>query len=675
MADLTALKDIIFSSDDAMGYLERDLALKEIAGELGDESAPDYYAMAFSKLLDRVSTPVYGDDIIIGRVAEALPEPELVISPNKFFQSSNDVRVRLAGHMGLDYGRLLTLGLGGILREVQEGAAKAGDRKSLEFAGNAEIVVSAIKRYASRYAEAALAFGKTRAAEALSRVPYEPAYDFFSALQSIWLIHMIDSCYVGARDYSFGKIDEYMLPWYLGELERGVPRDDIIGLLAAFFIKPNEICGLCTLNYKLKPILPYSSKQYVNIGGPNPNAFSFAVLDAAEISAMAQPSFVVLLKPEADEAFTERVYLSMTRITDNVQLYNYELMKTCLINKGIPEEVAADLSVSACCTLDLNHRTVRIEHYVNSVGIFSDTLRGGSYDSAEAVMDAYADNLRVALKAYADRLWEHGYMVDRGDGVLDCLLIGDCVKRLRYPMDGGMEYYLSNIFFSGYATVGDSLAALDMMVFKGKRYAYDEFIQILDNNYEGHESLRLELLNMNKFGNDSEVDDYSVNVMNMYFDLIDELRLPEHWYAVGGIYALHRDNTLAVDIPATPDGRKAGDPYSENQSPTYGADRSGMTALLRSLAKLPFYRTANGGLNITFTHKVEPEILQALFNTYFSMGGLHVGINMLDKALLRDAMARPEAHKSLTVRLYGFSEYFVSLPDWQQTAVLNRTEY
>jgi len=25
---------------------------------------------------------------------------------------------------------------------------------------------------------------------------------------------------------------------------------------------------LCTLNYKLKPILPYSSKQYVNIGGP-----------------------------------------------------------------------------------------------------------------------------------------------------------------------------------------------------------------------------------------------------------------------------------------------------------------------------------------------------------------------------------------------------------------------
>ena len=675
MANFTALKDKIFDTDDANGYLERDLALKEIAAELGDESAPDYYATAFSMLLDRVSTPVDDEDIIIGRVPEAPPAPELVESPNKFFQSSPDVRVRLSGHMGLDYGRLLKLGLSGILREVQEGAAKAGDTKSQEFARNAEIVVSAIRRFASRYARQAEAQGKTRAARALDRVPYEPAYDFFSALQSIWFIHMIESCYVGARDYSFGKMDDYMLPYYLEELDRGTSREEIIGLLAALFIKANEICGLCTFFYKIKPILPQSSKQYVNIGGPNPNAFSFAVLDAAELSAMAQPSFIVLLKPEADPAFTDRVYLSMTRITDNVQLYNYDLMKTSLINKGIPEEVAADYTLSACCTLDFNHRTVRIEQYINTVGIFSDTLRGGHYDSAQAVMSAYTENVRAALKAYADRLIQYGSMVDRGDGVLDCLLIGDCVRRLRYPMDGGMEYYLSNIFFSGYATIGDSLAALDKMVFKGKRYTYDEFIRILDADFAGHEALRLELLNMTKYGNDSEVDDYSVNVVNMYFDLIDELRLPEHWYAVGGIYSLHRDNTLAFDIPATPDGRKAGEAYSENQSPAYGADKSGMTALLNSMVKLPFHRTANGGLNITFTHKVEPDILKALFNTYFSMGGLHVGINMLDKALLREAMAQPEKHKSLTVRLFGFSEYFVSLPDWQQTAVLNRTAY
>lgn len=38
-------------------------------------------------------------------------------------------------------------------------------------------------------------------------------------------------------------------------------------------------------------------------------------------------------------------------------------------------------------------------------------------------------------------------------------------------------------------------------------------------------------------------------------------------------------------------------------------------------------------------------------------------------------MRNPDKYKSLTVRLYGFSEYFVSLPAWQQLAVINRTAY
>ena len=61
--------------------------------------------------------------------------------------------------------------------------------------------------------------------------------------------------------------------------------------------------------------------------------------------------------------------------------------------------------------------------------------------------------------------------------------------------------------------------------------------------------------------------------------------------------------------------------------------------------------------------------------SYFSMGGLHVGISVIDRNTLQDAMINPDKYKSLTVRLYGFSEYFVSLPEWQQIAVLNRTEY
>ena len=80
-------------------------------------------------------------------------------------------------------------------------------------------------------------------------------------------------------------------------------------------------------------------------------------------------------------------------------------------------------------------------------------------------------------------------------------------------------------------------------------------------------------------------------------------------------------------------------------------------------------------MNLTFSSAVRPEILRALVETYFKKGGLHVGITVLDREVLKDAMKHPEKYRSLTVRMYGFSEYFITLPEWQQIAVLNRTAY
>ena len=140
-------------------------------------------------------------------------------------------------------------------------------------------------------------------------------------------------------------------------------------------------------------------------------------------------------------------------------------------------------------------------------------------------------------------------------------------------------------------------------------------------------------------------------------------------------YSLQRENEWAKATPATPDGKRAGVACSENQSPVYGADKKGITALLCSLAKIPFEKTAAGGLNLTFSAPVRGDILQALVKTYFQKGGLHVGMTVLNRDTLKDAMRHPEKYRSLTVRLYGFSEYFISLPEWQQLAVLERTAY
>ncbi|MBQ3153737.1 MAG: hypothetical protein IJB88_00755, partial [Clostridia bacterium] len=195
------------------------------------------------------------------------------------------------------------------------------------------------------------------------------------------------------------------------------------------------------------------------------------------------------------------------------------------------------------------------------------------------------------------------------------------------------------------------------------------------NDYSEHGDLLDEIKGYTMFGNDTPNDAYTVMAANAFLDAVDAVEHNQNVYLAPGFYSLEKDNLWCAEIGATPNGRRAGTPFSENQSPTYGADKNGITALLGSLAKLPFDRTVTGGLNLTFSQKMRAEILRALVLSYFELGGLHVGISVIDRKALEDAMIHPDRYQSLTVRLYGFSEYFVSLPKWQQLAVLNRTEY
>jgi len=667
MGNLNRLKEQIFESDNRACFIERERILSRIEAKMADYNEPDRYALMLSSVLSEVSTPIDDSDYFVGRVPEALPD-EGMKAPNRILSST--------GHMSFDYEKMLKVGLKGILAEIRQNAKKKGDEESLSFAKNAEIVVVAIRDYANRYAKEAAACGKLEAARALSKVPFEPAYDFYSALQGIWIIHMIASCYVGSRDYAFGRFDKYMLPFYKKSIEEGKKREELCELLAGFFVKANEICGRNTWNYERKPVLCQASKQYVNIGGENPNEFSFVVLEAAMLSNMAQPQIVVLLKPDADAEFTRKTFDALSVLTDKMNIYNYDLISKSLINKGIEEAVAKDFTYSACCTLDLNYHSFRREYYVPTLHIFLNSLESGKHGSLEELVGTFRELLRKNIQEYVHKEEKKfDKEKQRKHFVLDSVLLSDSAVECRYACDGDAKYDVLNLFCTGIATVGDSLMVLDKLVFREKRYTYEDFTAILKNDFAGNEELRLEILSYTKFGNDTDADKYAVIAGNAFLDAVDALTLKDNFYAVGGFYSLEKDNTKCFDLGATPDGRHKGAPFSENQSPTYGADKNGITALLKSLSKLPFDRAITGGLNLTFSKKVTPETLQALIVSYFQMGGYHVGISVIDRDTLLDAMEFPEKYKSLTVRLYGFSEYFVSLPKWQQLAVLNRTEY
>lgn len=667
MSNLSELKDLIFKTDNKACFIERERILGELEAEMKDYKGEDKYARIFSILLSKVSTPILDCDYFAGRVVEALPD-ENISAPNFLLCAT--------GHMSFDYEKVLKVGLKGILEEIKEVANKNGDSESISFAKNAEIVVNAVKEYTYRYAKSAEEMGKKEMADALAVVPYLPAFDFYSALQSVWLIHMIASCYVGERDYAFGRFDKCMYPFYKKALENGQTREELTEILAGFMIKTNEICGRTTWNYASKPILCQASKQYINIGGEDVNEFSSVVLDAAQLNNMAQPQITVLLKPEYDENFTSDVFSALSVLTDKMNIYNYDSIVKVLIKKGIEEDVAKDFTYSACCTFDLNYHTYRKEYFTPVPQIFLNTIKAKEYKNLEELVNSFKDSLYEDINAFA-QLKQNAFDINyfRKAFVFDCLLLSDSAKKCCFPSYFDTPYNVLNIFCPGIATIGDSLFVLDKLVFKEKRYTYKQFMDILDKNFDGFEELRKEILSLTMFGNDSENDSYTKLAADTFLDTINDIPLRNNFYIAPGFYSLERDNSWKNEVGATPNGRKAGEPFSENQSPTYGADKSGITALLNSLAKLPLDKTVTGGLNLTFAQKVEPAILKALVVSYFKNGGYHVGISVIDKETLKDAMVNPDKYKSLTVRLYGFSEYFVSLPKWQQLAVLNRTEY
>lgn len=667
MSDLAKLKELVFESDNHACFIERERILSRLEDEMRDYTEADKYALIFSKLLAEVSTPILECDYFAGRVIEALPDEEIK-APNRLLFSN--------GHMNPNYAKMLKLGLKGILAEIKETAAKKGDPASLEFARNAEISVMAVKDYCLRYSTEAKKLGREEMAKALSIVPFEPAYDFYSALQGIWIMHMLSSCYVGSRDYAFGRFDQYILPFYEKALADGKSKQELTELLAGFMIKTNEICGRTTHNYAVKPVPSNASKQYINIGGENPNEFSSVILEAAAINNMAQPQITILLKPDASETFTNDVFEALSILTDKINIYNYDSIVKALLNQGIPYEVASDFTYSACCSFDLNYHTIRQEYYAPTIQTFVEAMHKKEYSSLEELIKEYTNDLNVVFQKYVNGA-KNPYSINesRMRFVLDCLLLSDAAEECTYQIDPKVKYHILNIFCPAVATMGDSLMVLDKLVFKEKRYTYKEFMQILDNDYQNHEDLRNEILGYTMFGNDSDNDNYTVMVGNAYIEAVENLELPENYYVAAGFYSLERDNTWKLQIPATPNGRKSGEPLSENQSPTYGADKNGITALLKSLSKLPFDKTVTGGLNLTFSRKMPPDILKALIVSYFQMGGFHTGISVIDRETLKDAMINPEKYKSLTVRLYGFSEYFICLPEWQQLAILNRTEY
>ena len=548
-----------------------------------------------------------------------------------------------------------------------------------------------------------------RIAEVCDRVPAHAPRDFHEALQMYWFCHLGVITELNGWDaFSPGHLDQHLEPFYQKGLKEGtLTRGGARELLECFFIKFNNHPAPPKVGVTAAESGTYTDFANINLGGQRADGsdgageVSFLLLDIIDEMHMLQPSNNVQISKKTPDAFLEAACSVIRKGYGFPSVFNSDGVVAELVRQGKSVEDAREGGTSGCVEAGAFGKEAYIlTGYFNLPKVLELALHRGrdprtgrqlgpetaapsSFEAIDDVFAAWEEQLRhfLEIKIAGNAVIERLYAEEMPAPFLS-LITDDCIGKGRDYNAGGARYNTSYIQGVGIGTLTDCFAALEAHVFAGGGRTMADFLEVLDGDFEGAEPLRQALRNRSpKWGNDDDAADrHMERAFRIFFDAVDG-RPNER----GGEYRIDMLPTtchihFGSVTGATPDGRRAGTPLSEGISPVQGMDRKGPTAVLLSAAKMEHVKTGGTLLNLKFTPQVLEgkkglQSLAGLIRTYFSLGGHHVQFNVVRAETLREAMAYPDAHRDLIVRVAGYSDYFCDLSESLQREIIARTEH
>ncbi|MHB1415717.1 MAG: pyruvate formate lyase family protein [Chloroflexota bacterium] len=637
-------------------------------------------------------------------------------------------------HTIQDYSSVLSKGLLAIKEEIRAAAdgldpAHPSGMQDFERRNLYEamiVMADATIVYAHRYADMMdeLAAGEKgeRAAELREmaricrKVPAAPAETWWEALQSWTILHTVTFIVDGGSSHSAGRLDQYMLPYLTRDLAAGrISPKRAQELLECFFIKFNERQFLRSLAAS-RAVPGMRANDKITIGGTDrfgrdaANELSFMCLEAQAHVHLVDPNISVRLHRNTPDDLLH-ASLEVIRLGSGLpQLISDEaivhgMTGVCGVSladarnfadTGCQENVTdPNMDGGADCHGHTNSGYFNFAKVVE-LALFDglNTLNGKqvsprtgdprTFASMAEFAEAVAEQIRygVRMNVIFNNVFDYAFRRVCPTIYHSLMHPGPRRTGLDYS-EGGTKYNWSGGVGVGLANAGDSLAAVERVIFESKSATWDELIAGLRADWQGYDELRRACLAAPKYGADDEkADRWAKFVLNVFYDALEQSTTPHGGRFVGGLYTMGHYVTRGELTAATPDGRGKSEPLADSGcSPSLLAPAKGPTATHRSVARVVDpNRTVNG---VTFNQRFSQSAISNprevakwadLVRSYVDMGGQGLQYTVVDQRALLEAQQHPELYKDLIVRVGGYSAAFVELSRELQDSIIARAE-